>query len=145
MAHKKYYSKKNRKTARLNRRKRRTRRQYGGGLSSTKSSSPSKGGKNIFGIVHAKWCGHCKAIMEPASPSEKSIWEQTKALIGNSAHIEEIEESQIDPKLKQLNEKYGVNLSVNGFPTIFKIKGGKLDTDFSGERTPENLAKWAKQ
>lgn len=143
MTYKKYYSKKNRKTARLNRKKRGTRKQYGRGISA--SSSSSKGGKNVFGIVHAKWCGFCKSIMTPTPPSKKSIWDQTKDLIGNSVTVIVIEESEITPKLQNLNEKYGVNLSVNGFPTIFKIKNGTLHTDFSGERTPENLAKWAKE
>lgn len=143
MAYKKYYSKNNPKNAGNMRKTRnmRKRRRLTGRLQPSKKNSPPI----ILGIVHAKWCGYCKKIMDAPSTGDKSIWQKTKDAIGNMATTVEIEESEIGTKLKELNAKYGVNIAVNGFPTIFKIKNGKLHTDFMGERTPESLSKWVKE
>lgn len=136
MGYKKYYSKKNRRSTRSMRKKRRLTR----AVSAMMPKSPV-----VFGIVHAKWCGHCKHLMDSSSPSDKSIWQKTKDIVGKMANVVEIEESEMAHKLQEFNQKHGVNLSVNGFPTIFKIKNGQLHTDFSGERTPEKLADWVKK
>lgn len=136
MAYKKYYSKKNLKNTRSMRKKRSLTRKL-------KASQPKT--PTVVGIVHARWCGHCKHLMDSPSSGEKSIWEKTKDAIGNKASIVEIEESEMQHKIPEVNQMHGVQLSVEGFPTIFKIKNGKLHTDFSGERNHENLAKWAKK
>jgi thiol-disulfide isomerase/thioredoxin len=98
-----------------------------------------KNGVVTIGLIYANWCGHCQAL--------KPEWEKMKTNIikkKGGYKFTEIEESDElkDSKIKEINDKLkGEKLSANGYPTIFKIKGGKLEY-FEGGRTSDELQSW---
>ena len=99
-----------------------------------------KGGdknKDMICVIHAKWCEHCKQLM---LPKENSLWEEAKKKIGNKCEVKEYEETEHKDKIEELKER---GVSVDGFPTIFKInKDGKIDY-FKKDRTVDEIYKFA--
>ena len=91
-------------------------------------------------IVHAAWCGHCKAIMEPKEDG-KSIWEEAKEKIGSKCIVEEYEETKDETKIADLKNEYA-DLSIDGFPTIFKINNGKIEY-FKDKPTADGIYNFA--
>jgi glutaredoxin len=90
----------------------------------------------VIGKVYANWCGHCKDL--------KTEWSHMKGIIKKRKHgVEyvEIEENEIAKKGAYLKQKYGVEVNVAGYPTIFKVQNGHLDY-YNGERSAEKLAEW---
>ena len=86
------------------------------------------------GLIYASWCGHCQAL--------KPEWKKMKK--GKKCHFIEIEDSdrQKDLKIANINKRLiGEKLSVSGFPTIFKIKGGKIEY-YQGERSAGAMQTW---
>ena len=93
--------------------------------------------KIILGKVFAPWCGHCVELAP--------IWESLKKdnRMKNYVHFIDInnEEYNSKNKIAEVNRKYNIKLEVNGFPTIFKIKNGKIEY-FQEERTLNNIIEW---
>ena len=94
----------------------------------------------IVGLIHANWCGHCQTLMP--------VWEEmVKTMKGNkSFHIVKIESSDLnkDARMAHINSKLSKDspkLEANGFPTIFKVKNGKLEY-YSQERQLDAMHKW---
>jgi thiol-disulfide isomerase/thioredoxin len=87
----------------------------------------------IVGKVYANWCHHCRDF--------NPLWAHLKT-IPETNHIQfvEFEETEAD-KRKRFENSTGVNLEVNGFPTIFKIADKNVDY-YSGERTQDHMLKW---
>jgi thiol-disulfide isomerase/thioredoxin len=92
----------------------------------------------VVGLIHANWCGHCQQLMPK--------WEEMKKRITVPHEIVEIEDS--DP-LKQ-NKIDGLNkriqgdreISVSGYPTVFRIgNGGELEY-FEKARETDELVKF---
>ena len=96
------------------------------------------GEPHITCVIHAAWCGHCQALMEPGEDG-KSIWQKAKELIGDKCVVKEYEESANSNEIDGLKEK-GVN--VDGYPTIFKMENGVVSY-MTGERTPEGIYQFA--
>jgi len=61
---------------------------------------------------------------------------------GKVVVADDIEASEKD-KLDKLNMQHGTNVDVqDGYPTIYKIVGGKVEY-YNGERTEKELISWA--
>ena len=107
----------------------------------------------VVGVIHAHWCGHCTQLMGPKHeqrlPYKPSIWKNAKKMILDKKpkKVEvvfvDIESEKLHTIETMINDKYNVKLSSKGYPTIFKIWGGKLDQEFNMERTDSNIADWA--
>jgi hypothetical protein len=94
----------------------------------------------IVGLIHADWCGHCQTLMP--------VWEEmVNSMKGNKLfHIIKIESSDADKdtRIAHINSKLSKDspkLEANGFPTIFKIKNGKLEY-YDKERQADIMRKW---
>jgi thiol-disulfide isomerase/thioredoxin len=88
------------------------------------------------GLIYAEWCGHCQAL--------KPHWDKMKNNMKNkNTHFIEIEDSDKlkEYKINKINKSVKNKLVVNGFPTVFRIKGGNLEY-YEGERTTESMQKW---
>jgi len=92
----------------------------------------------VVGKVYAEWCGHCQML--------KPEWIKMKAHIhtkrGNK-HIAfaEIEEKEIETKLRKLENDHGVKIEANGYPTLFRIENGHVKY-YNGERTSNQMMNW---
>ena len=53
----------------------------------------------------------------------------------------EIEEKQIESKLRKLEKEQGVKVEANGYPTLFRIEGGKVDY-YQGTRQSDAMSQW---
>lgn len=98
----------------------------------------------VIGKIHAKWCGHCVALV----PEWNKMKSELKKLLGNKYQLvfAEIEQSQEKHKLPKINSTHLANSSKKveiqgGYPTLFKIQGGKLDY-YGGERQAGSMTKW---
>jgi len=101
------------------------------------------GGKNprnkvIVGKVYANWCGHCQNL--------KPEWARMKTKIHKKRgkkHIvyAEVEEKEIGTKLRNIENRNNVEIAVNGYPTLFKIVGGKVEY-YNGNRESQQMADW---
>ncbi len=108
-----------------------------------------KKGELVVGKLYADWCGHCQTLAPEWDTMKTSIKNKIKKG-GNKfkkVDIVEIEESVQDSKLPALNSKYldGSKDKVEvqgGYPTIFKIDGGRVHY-YGGERTAEKMEQWA--
>jgi thioredoxin-like negative regulator of GroEL len=90
----------------------------------------------IVGKVYANWCGHCQTL--------KPVWEKLCSSVKNdNTQFVSFEESEHD-KRTQFEHSNGVKLSVNGYPTIFKISNRNVDY-YSGQRSLEDMLKWVSQ
>ena len=103
-----------------------------------KQHSPQN--KTTVGLIHAEWCGHCQTLMP--------IWKRmVSSMKGNKKfHVVEIEssDSDKDSRMSQINSKLSSDsekLEANGFPTVFKVKNGKLEY-YNEERQEEAMKKW---
>ena len=92
-----------------------------------------------IGLIHASWCGHCKALQPE--------WKRMKrGLHGTNCNYLEIEDSDPhkDRKIAHVNSRLkGEKLAINGYPTVFKVRGGNLEY-YQGERTAQAMQQWFK-
>ena len=95
----------------------------------------------VIGLIYAKWCGHCQAL----EPEWKSMKQNMLNKNSVSSHqILEIEDSDPDKdaKLEGINKTvHSGKIQANGYPTIFKNVGGKLEY-YEGGRTAVEMEKW---
>lgn len=111
---------------------------------SKKTLKNHKKPKIIIGLVYANWCGHCQAL----KPEWKKMKNKIKSSkIKNKSYFVEIEDSNLekDAKINKINTHLkGEKLAINGYPTIFKIKGGKLEY-YKGGRSSNEMELWASE
>ena len=100
--------------------------------------SKNKRSKIVVGNVHADWCSVCKYLKPEWNNMEKYI---KKHKGSKTIMFANIEEKDIDTKLKKLEQENNVSISVNGYPTIFKIENGKVHY-YDGSRTSQKMANW---
>jgi len=96
----------------------------------------------IIGLIHAKWCGHCRNLM-PA-------WQQMRTNISHKPYhpppqFMEVEHSNLG-MLDQFNSENsaylnGQSVKSDGFPTIFKIRNGNIEY-YKDMREPSIMEKW---
>jgi thiol-disulfide isomerase/thioredoxin len=93
-----------------------------------------------IGKIWAKWCPHCITLI-PA-------WDKMKKLIGKNTKLGpqymEVEEAELY-KIEQYNKTNpnGTFIdSARGYPTIYKIVGGKVEY-YHGPRDAKTMASWA--
>ena len=92
----------------------------------------------IVGKVYADWCGHCQSL----APEWKKMKTHIRKMKGNrNVAFVKIEEKQIETKLRNIENKTGVKINVNVFPTLFRISNGKV-TYYNGNRTSEQMSDW---
>ena len=93
--------------------------------------------QTVVGKLYMIGCGHCVALEEP--------WRQMKKKVGKKVVVvDDIESAETD-KLSKLNVQYESDVAMqDGYPTIFKIKGNKVEY-YNGERTVPKLVGWALQ
>ena len=107
----------------------------------TYKKRPTKQTRIVVGKIYAEWCGHCQMM--------EHDWDNLKRDLGENKKIEfvdDIEQKNETDDVNNVNEKYlkksRVKLSLQeGYPTIFKIKNGKLSY-FNGERKYDAMKKW---
>ena len=101
-----------------------------------------KNDKPVIILLHAEWCGHCKAL--------KPEWNGMKAKINKGLQdkiiIEEIEHNEMDRKMPIIEKSYlnGNRIEYAGFPTIGSIRNSKFE-QYGGARTADSLIEWARQ
>jgi len=105
-------------------------------INKTKKNNGQKNGHStiIVGLIYANWCGHCQAL--------KPEWQKMKSNMNKGNYqFHEIEDSDKlkDYKINKINKKIrNGKLSANGYPTIFKVKGGNIEY-YGGERTSDQM------
>ena len=103
--------------------------------SKTHRNSSSKSGPDhvVIGLIYAEWCPHCKTLVKPEN---QSIWDTIEKSLRENPRfdVRKYEETKDTNEIEALKTNYGV--SVNGYPTIYKIeKGGpKYTRDGNGHR-----------
>ena len=114
--------------------------ELGGRRRKTQRHNPSKPNKNvvIVGKVYADWCGHCQMLKPEWAKMKHHIYSKR-----GKKHIvfAEIEEKQIDKKLRKLEKDHSVKVNVNGYPTLFRIEGGKVKY-YNGNRQSNAMSHW---
>mgnify|MGYP000190340914 FL=1 len=100
-----------------------------------KGTLVNKGKKTIVCKIYANWCGHCQTL--------KPVWAELKNLMHADKNVTmiEIEESEMKDKIGKLRNICKKNIDVNGFPTIVKICGKKVDY-YQGERSVDAMRAW---
>jgi hypothetical protein len=118
----------------------------GGHLRHTsKKHRTQKRNRVVVGKIHAKWCGHCIALVPEWNKMRVALARKSNP---HKTYFEfvDIEQSEMEEKLPKVNETHLSNSDKKvelqgGFPTIFRIQNGKLDY-YEGERTHTSLYKW---
>ena len=95
----------------------------------------------VVGKIYANWCGHCQNMADDWNALKNDL-----AKRGGTFEFSEIEQTHESTLLPAVNEKYLKKSPVKvqlqgGYPTVFKIKGGKLSY-FEGNRTFEEMRNW---
>lgn len=105
-----------------------------------KNYGKNKGNKTVVGKIYADWCGHCQNLIP--------VWNDLKKKLGGTHEFVEVEQKEIDTtnKLAALRKRIKTGdkqIKYEGFPTLFKIKGGKVSY-YQGERNLEALTQFYK-
>jgi len=92
----------------------------------------------IVGKVYADWCGHCQMLKPEWAKMKKHIYSKK-----GKKHVvfAEVEEKQIGTKLRKLEKDHGVKVEANGYPTLFRIEGGKVKY-YNGDRQSHAMSQW---
>ena len=92
----------------------------------------------VVGKVYAEWCGHCQSLKPEWAKMKKHILSKKGR---KQVVFMEVEEKQIDGKLRKMEKEYGVKVQANGYPTLFRIEKGKVDY-YNGNRQSNAMADW---
>ena len=117
-------------------------------FSKTQRKKPTK---NIFvGKIYADWCGYCQAL----KPEWIKMKQKIQQNIGRTLHnvnitfyeMGDTEDNtknniKVDDLVRNFNAKRGVNVEINGFPTIFKVCRKRIYY-YEGENTANSIYAW---
>lgn len=98
--------------------------------------------KPVLLLIHAEWCGHCKALMPQWNDMKRQLLKDNSY---TSENIKEIESEELY-KLDDINRDYiedGNNIYADGYPTMGKIQNGSF-VRYQGGRSTSELMQWAK-
>jgi thiol-disulfide isomerase/thioredoxin len=117
----------------------------------TRKTQKNKTQKNhrgivTVGLIYANWCGHCQALKPEWKKMKYNLMKTPSYKVGNYKfmEIEDLDKNK-DSKINAINSRlHEEKLEANGYPTIFKIHGGKLNY-FQGGRTANELKDWVSQ
>uniref|UniRef100_A0A6C0DEP6 Thioredoxin domain-containing protein n=1 Tax=viral metagenome TaxID=1070528 RepID=A0A6C0DEP6_9ZZZZ len=90
-------------------------------------------------LVHANWCGHCQHLMPEWNKMEHNIKNNPK--LSSNCKIVKIESEYVNKELPKYENMIKQKIQVEGYPTIFLIKGGQIQK-YEGERTAEQIGGW---
>lgn len=93
----------------------------------------------IIGKLWAKWCPHCISLI----PAWNDMKNQIKKKTGFLPKYMETEEGEIH-KIDEYNQSHSDGQLIDkarGYPTIYKIQGGKIEY-YDGERTGPEMVHW---
>ena len=82
--------------------------------------------KPMLILFYAEWCPHCQMF--------KPIWKELVALLEKSKKIQ-VAEVEYE-NMKHVPKKYK---NIRGFPTLQVIQGGKIVSEYDGNRTVDDL------
>ena len=103
------------------------------------NKKPKKVNLVTAGLIYAEWCGHCQALKPHWYKMKKNMKNKKKS--PNFIEIEDSDQLK-QKKIDDINNKLGEQkLVINGFPTVFKIKGGQIEY-YEGQRDADSLSKW---
>lgn len=106
----------------------------------TRMRGGSGEGPLVVGVVHASWCGACKAFIPEWTKMAGDIQKEMGA-----TPVVTWEESADKAAIDAFASKYGGTLEVSGFPTIFKLKRGAATTEtYAGARDKDSILLWMK-
>ena len=97
--------------------------------------------KPMLILIHAEWCGHCKALMPQWNDMKTQLLKDNSYTLEN---IKEIESQELH-KLDDINRDYiedGNDIYADGYPTMGKIQNGSF-VRYQGGRTTPELIEWA--
>ena len=86
----------------------------------------------LIGKIYANWCFHCKQLIPE--------WAKMKEKIQSKSYTFIEIESEEREKMANFKRKYK-DLRVNGYPTIFAIKGNRFEY-YLGDRDADSLERW---
>lgn len=82
-------------------------------------------------LFYALWCPHCQAMKPDWDAATKKLAAKRKVQV---AEVEYSDMSHVPAKYKK---------GVQGFPSVRKYKGGKLIAEYYGNRSTDDLVKFA--
>jgi hypothetical protein len=100
------------------------------------------GGKSprVVGRIYSDSCGFCVAMKDAWGEMKTKMQEQGKEVV----KFADIEAQEMNEKLDELNKRLVSPQKVSiqgGFPTLFKIHGGKVEY-YEGERSADKMYDW---
>jgi thiol-disulfide isomerase/thioredoxin len=112
-------------------------------VQSEPTGSPPTNSKPTILLVHAEWCGHCKALMPAWNEMMSTV--QSDDNLSNKISIRSIETEQLPGALDDINSELNVDgkVVVAGYPTMGEIHDGKF-MPYNGERDTNSLITWVK-
>ena len=97
----------------------------------------------IIGKIYANWCGHCQTLVPEWDSMKSAI--MSKPDLAKKYKFVEIESANQEPRIRYINKHYLKNsatkLILDGYPTLFKIKDGKLSY-YKGPRRANDMTNW---
>jgi len=113
----------------------------------TKKRHPAIKHTVVVGKIHAHWCTHCKALAPEWKKMRYAIEGKTKRTHYNTEYVfREIEQSKQESGIAEVNSEFLSNSErklelQGGYPTIYKIRDGKLEY-YDGERSYLGMLRW---
>jgi thiol-disulfide isomerase/thioredoxin len=105
-------------------------------------NKPTSITSKVVALFHADWCGHCQSLKPEWKKFQETIIQQKGSKPIKIVTMEESDKGK-QTFIDEINKGIiGKPLEINGFPTIVKQEGGKLEY-YSGKRDSESLTKWA--
>jgi thiol-disulfide isomerase/thioredoxin len=83
-------------------------------------------------FCYADWCGHCQRF--------KPTWEKVKKTLATNkdVNVVEVDYAHISLLPKSLQ-------NIRGFPTIQIVKNGRVSKEYPGDRTHDDVVKFASE